>query len=99
MVYGLLILKKRRSLSIRISLLSLSPWLVGLDSERVVFLGWATDWALALGISGTDDELEDGGGCGADFLLERIFGSCGVNPLRAVDSGLEPVRLGVLDGG
>ena len=97
MVYGFLILKKRRSLSIRISLSSLSPWLVGLDSERVVFLGWATDWALALGISGTD-ELEGGGGCGADFLLERIFGSCGGNPLRAVDSGLGPVRLGVLDG-
>jgi hypothetical protein len=71
---------------------------VGLDSERVVFLGLAVDLALGLGIS-DNDEPEDGGGSGADFLLVRGSGSCEDNPLRAVDSGLEPVRLRVRDGG
>jgi hypothetical protein len=54
--------------------------------------------ALGLGISG-NDEPEDGGGSGTDFLLVRGSGSCEGNPLRAVDSGLEPVRLRVRDGG
>jgi hypothetical protein len=71
---------------------------VGLDSERVVFLGLAVDLALSLGISG-NDEPEDGGGSGAEFLLVRGSGSCEGNPLRAVDSGLEPARLRVRDSG
>lgn len=75
----------------------LSPGLVGLDSERVVLLRLVADWALGLGISGKD-EFEDGGGSGADFLLVRGFESCEGSPLRAVDSRLEPVRLGTWDG-
>jgi hypothetical protein len=71
---------------------------VGLDSERVVFLGLAVDLALGLGIS-DNDEPEDGGGPGADFLLVRGSGSCEGSPLRAVDSGRELVRLRVRDGG
>ena len=67
----------------------------GLDSERVVFLGLAADLVLGLDISGND---EDGGGSGADFLLVRRSGSCEGSLLRAVDSGLEPVRLRVRDG-
>lgn len=73
---------------------------MGLDSERVFFLGLAVDWALGLCMSG-NDEPKDGGRSGADFLLARRFGSCEPegNPLRDIDSGLEPVRLRVLDGG
>lgn len=50
------------------------------------------DWALGLGMLGDE---ENGGGSGADFLLVRGFGSCEGHPLRATDSGLEPVRLRV----
>jgi hypothetical protein len=63
----------------------------------VVFLGLTTDLALGLGISGDDEP--DGGGSGADVLLVRGPEFCEGNPLRAVDSGLEPVRLRVRDGG
>lgn len=78
---------------------SLSPAL-GLDSERVFFLGLAVDWALALGVSG-NGELKDGGRFGADCLLARRFESCEPegNPLRDIDSGLEPVRLRFRDSG
>lgn len=69
---------------------------MGLDSERVFFLGLAVDWALGLGMLG---DKENGGGSGADFLLVRGFGSCEGNALRATDSGLEPVRLRVRDSG
>ena len=79
-----------------ISLSSLLPVLVGLDSERVVFLGLAADLVLGLDIS---DNNGPGGGSGADFLLARGSGSCEGNLLRAVDSDLEPVRLRVRDSG
>ena len=42
---------------------------MGLDSERVGFLGVAADLALGLGIS--DNDEPDGGGSGADVLLVR----------------------------
>ena len=70
---------------------------MGLDSERVVFLGLAADLALVLGVSGHDEPEE--GRSDADVLLMRRSGSCEGNPLWAVDSGLEPVRLRVRDGG
>lgn len=93
-----LIVLKRRSLRIISRYPSLSPGFAGLDSERVVFLGLTADLALGLGISG-NDEAGDGGGSGADFLLVRGSGPCEGNPLRDVDSGLEPVRLRGRDGG
>ena len=68
--------------------------LIGLDSERVVFLGLAADLVLGLDSPGNDE-----GGSGADFLLVRGSGSCEGNLLRAVESALEPVRLRVRDGG
>ena len=70
---------------------------MGLDSERVVFLGLAADLALGLDSSGNDEP--DGGGCGADVLLARRSGFCEDNPVRDVDSGLEPVRLRGRDSG
>ena len=94
-----LIVLKRRSLRIISRYPSLSPGLAGLDSERVVFLELTVDLALGLGISGNDEPGDDGGGSGADFLLVRGSGPCEGNLLRAVDSGLEPVRLRGRDGG
>ena len=67
---------------------------VGLDSERVVFLGWAADLVLGLDISGNDEE----GGSGADLLLVREFGSGEGNPPQAVDSGLESLGLRIRGG-
>ena len=68
---------------------------MGLESDRLLLLGAESVSALVLGFW-LEDDFEDWGRCGADFVLVRGFRSCEDVPLWCVDSGLDVVRLRVL---
>ena len=66
--------------------LSLSPGLVGLESDRLLLLG-----AESVSARLVNDDFDDWGRCGADFVLLRRIRSCEDILLRCVDSGLDVV--------
>ena len=78
---------------------SLSPGLVGPESERLLLLGAENVSALVL-VSRDDNDLEVWSGCGADFFLLRRFKFQEDDILLwCADSGSDPTRLRVRMGG